>query len=324
MLVNATCYENGKKIFELSKEQLLSFSPQENQFFWAAVAEPTEEELKLLFSKVKVHELAYEDLIHGNQISKVEEYDEDLFVVLKQIKLTDGELLFGDVYVFAGENYVISIRKGVGEPLSTTRSLIEKNTNLLKKGSGYVLYAIIDTIVDRYFPIITLLQKEIDLLEDQIFQKSDDKSKEELIEKLHNFKRNLRNVQNAINPLLDSVHKLFGGRVPEICEGLDNYFRDTYDHLTRIDNSLDNLAESANSTIQTNVALITIEENKITKKLAAWAAIFAAVTFLAGIWGMNFSHMPEVNWKYGYPFALAIMVLVVIGLRYRFKKVGWL
>ncbi len=324
MLINATCYENGKKLFELSKEQLLSFAPTENQFFWAAVADPTEEELKLLFSKVKVHELAYEDLVHGNQISKVEEYDEDLFVVLKQIKLTEGELSFGDVYVFAGENYVISIRKGVGEPLTATRALVEKNTNLLKKGSGYVLYAIIDTVVDRYFPVIALLQKEIDLLEDQIFQKADDKSKEQLIEKLHNFKRNLREVQNAINPLLDSVHKLFGGRVPDICEGLDNYFRDTYDHLTRIDNSLDNLAESANATIQTNVALITIEENKITKKLAAWAAIFATVTFLAGIWGMNFAHMPEINWKYGYPFALSVMVLVVLGLRYKFKKVGWL
>lgn len=324
MLINATCYENGKKSFELSKEQIVSFTPSENQFFWAAVADPTEEELKLLFSKVKVHELAYEDLVHGNQISKVEEYDEDLFVVLKQIKLSDGELSFGDIYVFAGENYVISIRKGIGEPLTSTRTLVEKNTNLLKKGSGYVLYAIIDTVVDRYFPIIALLQKEIDQLEDQIFQKSDDKSKEQLIEKLHNFKRNLREVQNAINPLLDSVHKLFGGRVPDICEGLDNYFRDTYDHLTRIDNSLDNLAESANSTIQTNVALITIEENKITKKLAAWAAIFAAVTFLAGIWGMNFAHMPEINWKYGYPFALSVMVIAVLGLRYKFKKVGWL
>lgn len=324
MLINATCYENGKKSFELSKEQIVSFTPGENQFFWAAVADPTEEELKLLFSKVKVHELAYEDLVHGNQISKVEEYDEDLFVVLKQIKLSDGELSFGDIYVFAGENYVISIRKGIGEPLTSTRTLVEKNTNLLKKGSGYVLYAIIDTVVDRYFPIIALLQKEIDQLEDQIFQKSDDKSKEQLIEKLHNFKRNLREVQNAINPLLDSVHKLFGGRVPDICEGLDNYFRDTYDHLTRIDNSLDNLAESANSTIQTNVALITIEENKITKKLAAWAAIFAAVTFLAGIWGMNFAHMPEINWKYGYPFALSVMVIAVLGLRYKFKKVGWL
>ncbi len=324
MLINATCYENGKKLFELSKEQLISFSPGENQFFWAAVADPTEEELKLLFSKVKVHELAYEDLVHGNQISKVEEYDEDLFVVLKQIKLNDGEVSFGDIYVFAGENYVISIRKGVGDPLTATRILVEKNTNLLKKGSGYVLYAVIDTVVDRYFPIIALLQKEIDLLEDQIFQKSDDKSKEQLIEKLHNFKRNLREVQNAINPLLDSVHKLFGGRVPDICDGLDDYFRDTYDHLTRIDNSLDNLAESANSTIQTNVALITIEENKITKKLAAWAAIFAAVTFLAGIWGMNFAHMPEINWKFGYPFALSVMVAAVLGLRYRFKKMGWL
>lgn len=324
MIINATCYDNGKKLFELSPEQLLTFTPKEDQFFWAAIADPTEEELKLLFSKVKVHELAYEDLIHGNQISKVEEYDEDLFVVLKQIKLANSELSFGDIYVFAGSNYVISVRKGAGDGLTGTRMLVEKNYTLLQKGSGYVLYAIMDTVVDRYFPIISSLQKEIDVLEDQIFQKSDDNSKEQLIEKLHHFKRNLREVQNTISPLLDSVHKLFGGRVPPICDGLDNYFRDTYDHLTRMDNSLDNLAESANSTIQTHVALITIEENKITKKLAAWAAIFATVTFLAGIWGMNFSHMPEINWKYGYPFALLTMSTVVIGLRYKFKKVGWL
>ncbi len=325
MLVNAVCYEKGKKLFDITESGLVDFQTKEGQFFWAALADPTQEELKLLFSKVKVHELAYEDLIHGNQIPKVEEYDEDLFVVLKQMKIVGKEVVFGDVYLFAGHNYVISIRRGVGEPFTNVRYLAEKNVNLLKKGSGFILYSIIDAVVDRYFPILASLQKDMELLEDKVFlSNKEGSSKADIIERLHKSRRTVREVHSVIEPLMESIRKLFGGRVPDICEDLDNYFRDTHDHLTRLTNSMNILSESANSSIQTTVALITIEDNKTTKKLAGWAAIFATITFLAGVWGMNFSNMPEINWKYGYPFALSTMATVALLLRYKFKKAGWL
>ncbi len=325
MLISAVCYELGNKVVELKIDDLRDFTTKEDQFLWAALFEPTQKELQLVFSKLKVHELAFEDLIHGNQIPKIEEYDEDLFVVMKQIKIIDNQIQLGDVYIFAGQNYVVSVRKGIGESFQGTRALVEKNKKLLKTGSGFVLYSIIDAVIDRYFPIITILQKQIEELEDSIFNKnSSDQSKEQLIEKLHDFKKNLRDVNSVILPIMESMHKLFGGRVPEICEGLDNYFRDAYDHLNRIAGALDNLEETANAAIQTTVALITIEENKITKKLASWAAIFAAITFMAGVWGMNFAHMPEINWKYGYLFALGSMVTVSATLRYKFKKAGWM
>jgi magnesium transporter len=327
MLVKASLYEDGKKIKDLDMDEIISGPLKYDNFFWAAMYEPTEEEIQKIFSKLKIHELALEDLVHGNQIAKVEEYDENLFAVLKQVeidKLT-GELLIGEVYVFAGENYVISIRKGVGKTFTSTRHIVEKKPALLKFGSGYVLYAIMDSVVDRYFPVISEIEKELAELENEIFDNSKQlESKRDVIEGLHKLKGKIRLLNNCMLPLLDATTKLFGGRVPDVCEKLDDYFRDVHDHLVRLTTKLDTLAETANSSIQTSVAILTIEDNKITKSLAAWAAIFAVVTFMAGIWGMNFAHMPELNWKYGYPLAIGLMLGAGLGVRYHFKKMGWL
>lgn len=327
MLVKAALYKDGKKINDMNMTDISSYELGQEEFFWAAMLNPTENEIKEIFSKVKIHELALEDLIHGNQRSKVEEYDENLFTVLKQVEINKetGELDIGDVYVFSGENYVISIRIGFGNGFTTTRHIVEKNPKLLKFGAGYVLYSIIDAVVDRYFPIIAELEKELNDLENKIFDHQESsENKKVIIERLHKLKGKARLLRRCIVPLMDSISKLFGGRVPEICENLDKYFRDAHEHLSKLINNLDTLYETANSSIQTSIAILTVEDNKITKKLAAWAAIFAVVTFMAGVWGMNFKKMPELESNYGYPVALICMFLAAFSMRFKFKKSGWI
>lgn len=328
MLINAAVYKGGQKIQSLELSSLKEREMKEKEIIWAAFKDPDKEDLNILFEKFSIHELTMEDINHGEQLSKIEEYEENLFIVMKQMDSTPGveDVSVGDVYIIANEGYVLTIRKGYGKDFSFVRKIVEKNNKQLTHGSGFILYSIMDAVVDRYFPVINSLEKEFETFEKQVFeaQKTDGVDKVELMKKLYHFKSKTRIIKNNILPLTDSVHKLFGGRVPEICEGLDNYFRDTHDHLTRICATLDSLMDSVNSTIQIAIALVSIEESIVTKKLASWAAIFAAVTCLAGIWGMNFKHMPELDWEWGYPLALSSMVIVALFLRDRFKKTGWL
>lgn len=328
MLINAAVYKNGQKIQNLELPTLKERNLQEQEIVWAAFKDPDREDLNILFEKFAIHELTLEDINHGEQLSKIEEYEDNLFVVMKQMDSTPGveDVAVGDVYIIANEKYILTIRKGYGKDFSFVRRIVERNTKQLNHGSGFILYSIMDAVVDRYFPVINSLEREFETFEKQVFeaQTADGLDKVELMKKLYHFKAKTRLIKNNILPLTDSVHKLFGGRVPEMCEGLDNYFRDTHDHLTRICATLDSLMDSVNSTIQIAIALVSIEESLVTKKLASWAAIFAAVTCLAGIWGMNFKHMPELDWEWGYPLAITSMFAVAILLRLRFKKVGWL
>lgn len=324
MLINATLYKNGNKLEDLNFQSLTQRELNDTEIIWADFKEPNKEDLNLLLNKFDLHELTIEDITHGEQIPKIEEYDDNLFIVIKQLqyKYDDNEIQFGDVYIIANKSYLISVRTGYGKDFQFVKKIIEKNKQL-NKGVGFVLYSVMDTIVDRYFPIINTLQKEFESFENMIF---DDKhsNKVELMKSLYNFKSKVREIENNINPLLDAYHKLFGGRVPEICEDMDNYYRDTHDHLIRISNALNSLLDSVNSSIQIAMALISIEESSVTKKLASWASIFAVITCFAGIWGMNFEKMPETKLEHGYIMAILIMIIVAILLRMKFKKSGWL
>lgn len=328
MLINAAVYKDGQKVQNLELLSLKERVIEEREIVWAAFQNPDKEDLNILFSKFDIHELTLEDISHGEQLAKIEEYDENLFIVMKQMDATPGieDVEIGDVYIIANEKYILTIRKGYGKDFSFVRKIVEKNVKQLNQGAGFILYSVMDAVVDRYFPVINSLEKEFETFEKQVFeaQTGDGFNKVELMRRLHHFKSKTRTIKNNILPLTDSVHKLFGGRVPEMCEGFDNYFRDTHDHLTRICATLDSLMESVNSTIQIAIALVSIEESMVTKKLASWAAIFAVVTCLAGIWGMNFKNMPELEWKFGYPLAVSSMFGVAFFLRNRFKKAGWL
>lgn len=327
MLIDCAIYESGKRIREMSPkdfdEQILNKTSK--SFIWAAYVDPEPGEVEFLCNKLGVHELALEDVRHGSQIPKMEEYDDHIFIVIKQLMLEQQkDLIDENMYIFVGPNYVVTIRKNHGQGFSMVRKRCEREPKLLTLGPSYVVYSIIDTIVDRYFPAINNLEKEMDLLEKEMF--SDDKNldRSSVIKRFHQAKEKIRSNKLVIYPLTEFISKLFGGRTPELFEGMDNYFRDIHDHLVRMTSVLDTLNEAANAGVHTSVALITIEDSKVTKKLAAYAAIFGASTLMAGVWGMNFQHMPELQWKYGYPLALSSIFSVALLIRYRFKKSGWM
>jgi magnesium transporter len=240
---------------------------------------------------------------------------------MQTVEIIDGELSLGEVDVFVGENYVLSIRNRCQQGFLGVRARCELEPHHLMKGSAFVLYALMDAVVDRYFPVVDALESELETIEDHIFTQGSHRLN---VEQLYQLKRKVMILKHAVAPLLEAVSKLDGGRVPPICVGTQEYFRDVQDHLYRINTSIESIRDTISTAIQVSLSLVNIDESEVNKRLAAWAAIFAVATAFAGIWGMNFEHMPELKWVYGYPVALGSMVSVCAYLYYRFRKSGWL
>jgi magnesium transporter len=230
-------------------------------------------------------------------------------------------LQLGQLDIFIGENYVLSVRSQSQQGFLGVRERCEREPHLLAHGPSFVVYALMDAVVDRYFPVIEALEDELEQIEDRMFEQAAERAN---IEHLYQLKRKVMVLKHVVSPLMESVGKLFGGRVPALFEHSENYFRDIYDHLYRINNSIEAIRDTINTAIQVNLSMVAIDESVVNKRLAAWAAIFAVATAFAGIWGMNFKFMPELNWKYGYPVALALMASVCGYLYVRFRKARWL
>jgi magnesium transporter len=231
------------------------------------------------------------------------------------------EIHIGELNIFVGLNFVLSVRNRSRQNLLQVRERAEREPQLLRHGPAFVFYALMDAVVDRYFPIIDTLETDLENVEEQIFEPGASRAN---IEQLYALKRKIGVVRHAVMPLIDSVHKLFSGRVPAVCEHNREYFRDVFDHLLRINGSLDNLRDTIGTAIQVNLAMVAIDESVVNKRLAAWAGIFAVISAFAGIWGMNFKLMPELEWKYGYPLALGVIATVCVILYRQFRKSGWL
>ena len=321
MLVNCVAYQSGVKLAEIPLSAVSDYVSRPECFVWVAIRDPEPAELDALQEEFGLHELAVEDARHGHQRPKIEEYGKSLFVVLQVIEMVGPQLQTGEVAIFAGHNYVLSVRHNAEHGFADVRRRAEQEPELLQHGSGYVLYALMDAVVDRYFPVIDALSEEIDDIEEHIFGEQTTRAS---IEALYGLKQKLMVVKHAAGPLLEATSKLHGGRVPPICAHLQDYFRDVHDHLVRLDQAIENLRDSVLTGISVNLALITLQETDVTKRLAAYAALAAAPTVLGGIYGMNFDHMPELRWTYGYPLVLVAMVLIDGYLFYRFRKAKWL
>lgn len=321
MLLNCVAYQDGKKLSDLPIEKIPEYLRLPDCFVWVAMKDPDPDELKQVQAEFGLHELAVEDAFHGNQRPKIEEYGDSLFGVVHTVDMIDGELRVGELDIFVEENYVLSVRNRSEHSLLGVRERCEREPHLLKQGAAFVFYALMDAVVDRYFPVIDALESELERVEEQIFVKGSERGN---IERLYQLKRQVTVLKHAVAPLMEAVSKLYGGRVPRICINTQEYFRDVYDHLYRINTSIDNIRDTIGTAIQVNLSMVTIEESEVNKRLAAWAAIFAVATAFVGIWGMNFEYMPELKWKYGYPAALAVVAVVCGYLYRRFKKSGWL
>ncbi|HEY6722359.1 MAG TPA: magnesium and cobalt transport protein CorA [Burkholderiales bacterium] len=321
MLINCAAYENGKKLGDIAPEDISKYVSRRECFVWVAMKDPGPGELASLQHEFDLHELAVEDARHGHQRPKIDEYGDSLFAVLHNIEIAGGEIKVGEVDLFVGRNYVLSVRNQAEPGFAGVRARCEREPELLKQGAGFVFYALIDAVVDRYFPVLDALEAEFEKFEEQIFS---GKSLQANIEGLYYVRQKLTTLQHAVLPLLEGVGKLYGGRVPQICAGMQEYYRDVYDHLVRINQLIDALRDTVTTAIQVNVAMITFGETEVTKRLAAWGALIAVPTFIASLYGMNFKNIPELQWDFGYPLALGLMAAIDVYLWFRFRKARWL
>ena len=320
MLINCASYQNGKKIADIDIENISDHIADKNSFVWVALLDPTVDEIAKMKEEFELHPLAVEDALLGHQRPKIEEYGKSLFAVIQVLKY-DDDISVGELDIFAASDYVLSIRNRSDVGFLGVRQRCEQEPEMLSQGSGFVLYALIDAVVDRYFPIVERLELELENIEENLF---DERSTKSNIERLFELKRKVMVVKHAVSPLMEAVGKLSSGRVPPICANSTEYFRDILDHLTRINSVIESIRDAIGTAIQVSLSAIALEQNNIQKRLASWAAIFAVATAFAGIWGMNFEQMPELKWDLGYPIAISIIVLACSFLYWRFKRSGWL
>jgi magnesium transporter len=308
MLVNCVAYQDGKKLADIDKRDISNYVSRRDCFVWVALKDPDDAELAEMQEEFGLHPLAVEDARHGHQRPKIEEYGDMIFTVLHVVEPVGDELRIGEVAIFVGPNYVLSVRSHPAKGFREVRARCEREP--------------MDSVVDRYFPLLDGLESELEQIEQRIFSPQTSASKN--IEALYYVKQRVMILKHAAGPLLEGVGKLYGGRVPQVCAGLGDYFRDVTDHLVRVNQTIDSVRDMVATAIQVSLATITIGESEVTKRLAAYAALVAVPTMIAGVYGMNFEHMPELKWEFGYPFAVWVMVLLDVVLYWRFRRAGWL
>ncbi len=321
MLINCVAYQEGRKLADISVQEIGATLKRPDAFVWVALRDATDAELAQMQHEFDLHELAVEDARKGHQRPKLEEFGDTLFAVLHLIEPERGEWHVGEVAIFVGRNFVLSVRNRSPQHFLGVRERCEREPELLRFGAGFVFYALMDAVVDRYFPLLDALETELEAIEAQIFERGAARVN---IERLYELKGRATLLRHAAAPLLEVADKLHGGRVPPVCTGVQDYFRDVQDHLVRINSAIDTLRETIGTAIQVNVSMVAIEQGETTKRLAAWAAVFAVCTALVGVWGMNFEHMPELKWRYGYAMALGAIATAAALMYWRFRRAGWL
>ena len=321
MLINCVAYQDGKRLSEISPREIHDHLSRPDCFVWVALRDATDAELAEMQAEFDLHPLAVEDAHHGHQRPKIDEYGDSLFAVIHTVEPDGDDLRVGEMDVFVGRNYVLSVRSHSERGFADVRARCEREPELLRHGSGYVLYALVDAAVDRYFPLIDALEVELEQIEERIFAGGAARAH---IEALYGIKQKLVTLKHAVAPMLEAASKLHGGRVPQVCAGLGEYFRDVYDHLSRLNQSIDSIRDMVTTAMSVHLSLSTMQENETTKRLAAYAGLVAVPTMIAGLYGMNFENMPELRWHLGYPVTLLVMAAIDVYLFYRFRKAGWL
>ena len=297
-------------------------------FVWIGLHEPTQEEFDLITGEVDLHPLAVEDAIHAHQRAKLERYDDTLFVVIKPLLYVErtSAIEVGEINVFLGRDFVITVRHGQPAPLDVVRRRVESDPDLLAAGPAGVLYAVCDQVVDVYSRITHEIEGDLIALERRVFGGGH----EDATADIYSLKREVLEFRTAQDPLIPVLEEIVKGRV-SLCADTREQFRDVLDHLLRVDAQVDEHNELLTSALSAHLALVSREQNQVAmqqnadmRKISSWAALIAVPTMIAGIYGMNFDHMPELHWAFGYPLTLGVMVIAVIIVYRLLRKSGWL
>ena len=322
-VVACAAYAGGRRVADVSIPDISEVLKEPDRFVWIELDEPDEALLREVQQEFGLHDLAVEDALRAHQRPKVEQYGDVLFVVLRTVRASGDPPVIevGETHLFVGPRFVVSVRHGASLSHADVRARCETSPQLLARGPGFVLYAIMDFIVDQYFPVVDDLEEALAALEEEIFGSAFSR---QTTERIYRLKRDLLTLKRAASPVVDVCNRLMRFDLPLIPADTQPYIRDVYDHAVRVNEVVDTLRELLGSALEANLSLVSVEQNESTKKLAGWAAIIAVPTMIAGIYGMNFKFMPELDSPLGYPLALVAMAACCGYLYLRFRRAGWL
>ena len=321
-VVNCAVYDRAARRHDIPLDDISDvLARDDGSFVWLGLYEPGEALLEKLQEEFGLHDLAVEDAHHAHQRPKVETYGDSLFVVMQTAQVVDERIVFGETHAFLGHRYLITIRHGHSLSYAPVRERCEREPELLALGPAYALYAVFDFVVDNYQPIVSEFRRSLDALEGQVFAEEFDRG---TIVRLYDFKRELTQLRLAVSPLQDSLAQLTRGHGALVPDEVRLYFRDVLDHVARVDETTDTLRETLTAAMTVNLALATIAQGDVVKRLAGWAALLAVPTLVASWYGMNFVHMPELQGRWSYAIVIGAVAAVTIGLFAYLKKVRWL
>jgi magnesium transporter len=320
-VVAAGVYSGGRLILDIRIEESGDWAKKPGHVVWIGLHEPGEELLRRVQRQFGLHELAIEDALHAHQRPKIEQYGDSLFVVARTAQMVEGRIAFGETHLFVGRGYLVSVRHGASASYKSVRLRCEASPKVLSHGEDYMLYAILDFIVDNYMPVVDAIETEVEEIEDRVLATALSQAE---IERLYALRRDLLRLRNAVVPLVEVCRRLEHAELVAIDTPMQPLFRDVTDHVRRVQEEIDSLREVLAFAFEASLMTGQAQQTTISRRLAAYAALLAVPTAVAGIYGMNFKHMPELEWQYGYFAVLAFIFATCAVLFARFKKNGWL
>ena len=320
-VIAAGVYASGRRVADIAIEDAREWSRRLGHVVWIGLYEPSLELLARVQAQFDLHPLAIEDAGKPHQHPKLEQYGEALFIVARTAQIVNERIGFGETHIFIGRGYVVTVRHGASTSYTAVRERCESCPTVLSHGEHYILYAILDFIVDNYMPVVETIHDEVEALEDRVFEKSLEKAD---VQRLYMLRRDLLKLRNAAAPLVNVCRRLEHAEVMSIEPAMQPLFRDVTDHVRRVQEEIDMLREVLAFAFEASLMSGQAEQSSVTRRLAAWAAILAVPTAIAGIYGMNFKHMPELNWTYGYFLVIGAIATICVTLYLRLRHYGWL
>ncbi|MBW8724129.1 MAG: magnesium/cobalt transporter CorA [Inquilinus limosus] len=320
-VIAAAAYAEGRRVADIDLSEGRAWAEKPGHFVWIGIRKPKEPELRDLAQQFGLHPLAVEDALNAHQRPKLETYGDGLFVVLRTAHREMEATEFGETHIFVGPGYVVSVRHGPSSSYATVRERAEASPALLKHGEDFVLYSILDFVVDNYTPVVDAIEVEVTALEQRVLKAPLTAAD---IERIHALRRELLVIRRTVTPTAEVCKQLEHTESECIDEAMHPYFRDVADHVKRVSDDIDALREIVTHTFEAGLLLEASRQNQVQRKFAGWAAILAVPTAIAGIYGMNFDNMPELRLPYGYFVVLGVIAGLCGFLYWRFKRWGWL
>jgi magnesium transporter len=320
-VVAAGVYVDGRRVANIAVDEASSWRNKPGHVVWIGLYEPNLAVLTSVQKQFGLHDLAIEDANHAHQRPKIEQYGEGLFIVARTAQLIQGRIAFGETHLFVGEGYLVSVRHGASTSYTAVRERCESCPRALARGEDYILYAILDFIVDNYSPVLETIHEEIEEIEDRVLAHPITRTE---VERLYTLRRDLLRLRDAIGPLVEVCRRLEHDNLPMVRSTMQPLFRDVTDHVRNIQERIDSMREVLAFAFEASLLVGQAQETAVSKRLASWLAIIAVPTAVAGIYGMNFKYIPETELEYGYFIVVGLMLVACAGLYWRFRRMGWL